>query len=100
MISDEKFYNEAVFQVSDTANFLWKQWEDAHILYDRRSGHTQVMNDFAREIFSILEDAPHNLSLLEKEIEKIMEEALSPDVKTKIRQTLIEFDRMGIIAPQ
>jgi len=93
-------YNEAVFQVRNTADFLWKFWDDAYIVYDLRSGHTQVMNEFAREIFSILEDKPQNLSGVEAEVENLMEENLSPDMKENIRQTIIEFDHMGLIEPQ
>ena len=88
-----------MYGVPDTANFLWSGWEDARIVYDRRSGHTQVLNDFARELLALYEDGPKTLADLFDEFAKIVETDLDEPLKIKIVETLNEFDTMGLIEP-
>lgn len=89
----------AVFRVADTARFLWQQLDDAHIIYDTRSGHSQALNDFAWEIFAIIEDKPCRLSDIQAEVERILEQPLTDDLKRQVRMTVAEFDKMGLIEP-
>lgn len=91
--------NTAVFKVADTACFLWKSMDDAHIIYDRRSGHSQAMNNFAREIFDIIADKPRHLSDIMTELQEILEQPLSDDLKQQVQTTVAEFDKMGLIEP-
>ncbi|PCI46161.1 MAG: hypothetical protein COB49_09010 [Alphaproteobacteria bacterium] len=91
--------NTAVFKVVDTACFLWKNMDDAHIIYDKRSGHSQVMNDFAREVFDIIADKPCRLSDIMTEVQKILEQILTDELKLQVRKTVMEFDKMGLIEP-
>jgi len=93
------FDEKAVYGVPDAANFLWSGWEDARIVYDTRSGHTQVLNDFARELLSLYEDGPKSLIELLDEFAKIIEAELDEPLKIKIVETLNEFDTMGLIQP-
>lgn len=91
--------DKAVFEVADTAYLLWKHMDDAYIVYDQRSGHSQVMNDFAREIFAIMEEKPCHLGDIMTELHKILDHSLDDELQQKIRQTIIEFDKMGLIMP-
>lgn len=88
-----------VFHVPNAAGFLWSEWEDASIVYDPRSGHTQVLNEFARELLALLEDGPKTTSDLCVEFEKIIETSLDPFTKGKIIETVNGFDTMGLIEP-
>ncbi len=56
------FDSTAVYRIPSAAGFVWSEWDDANIVYDPRSGHTQVLNDFARELFALYEDGPKNLN--------------------------------------
>ncbi len=89
----------AVFKVADTACFIWKNMDDAHIIYDRRSGHSQAMNNFAREIFDIITDEPCGLSKIINELQGILEQPLSDTLKLQVERTVVEFDKMGLIEP-
>ncbi len=93
------FINTAVFKVTNTASFLWKNMDDAHIIYDKRSGHSQALNDFAREIFDIIDDKPCGLSTIEAELEKLLERPLGDELKQMVKKTVAEFDKMGLIEP-
>ncbi|MCF6216240.1 MAG: HPr-rel-A system PqqD family peptide chaperone [Emcibacter sp.] len=73
--------------------------DDAHIIYDKRSGHSQALNDFAREIFDIIEDKPRNLPEILAALELILERPIEDDLKQQILQTVTEFDKMGLIEP-
>jgi len=99
-LDSDDLINTAVFKVANTANFLWKNLDDAHIIYDIRSGHSQALNDFAREIFAIIEESPCQLSDIIDELQTILERPLEPELLQQVRQTVIEFDRMGLIEPQ
>ena len=99
MPSEELINKSAVYHVVNTADFLCTSFEDSNILYDPASGHTQVLNDFAREILDLLEDGPKTVSHLFSEFEEIIEKELDPDLKNKIVETVINFDNMGIIEP-
>ena len=92
-------YESAVFRVADTAGFLWKNWDDAYVIFDPRSGHTQAMNIFAREILAIIEEKPSTLERVCQELESVLEEKISEDIRGNIRQTMMEFDKMGLIEP-
>ena len=87
----------AVFRVPNAAGLLWSEWDDACIVYDPRSGHTQVLNDFARELLALYEDGPKNLNALLVEFEKIIEAPLDEATKTQIVDTVSGFDKMGLI---
>ncbi len=89
----------AVFRISGAADFLWSEFDDASIVYDPRSGHTQVLNEFARELFSLIEDGPKSMQDLFVEFEKIFETELDMPTKEKIIETVREFDKMGLIDP-
>jgi len=93
------YYETAVFQIVDTACFLWKNMDDAHIIYDKRSGHSQAMNDFAREIFDIIEEKPARLSDITAEVQIVLERPLDDELRQQIRQTVNMFDQMGLIEP-
>ena len=99
MANEEIIENSAVYQIVNTADFLWAGFEDSNILYDPASGHTQVLNDFAREILDLLEDGPKSQSDLFSEFEEIIEKKLDATLKNKIVETIISFDNMGIIEP-
>ncbi len=96
---DTSFDQTAVFRVPSTADFIWSGWDDANIVYDTRSGHTQVLNDFARELLALYEDGPKNLNVLFHEFEKIIEGKLDEQTKTQIIDTVSGFDAMGLIEP-
>ncbi len=98
-IDSNKFVSTAVFKVSDTACFLWKHMDDAHIIYDTRSGHSQAMNDFAREIFDIIADKPCRLSDIIVELQNILEQPLVDRLRQQVQKTIVEFDKMGLIEP-
>lgn len=83
----------------DTACFLWEHLDDAHIIYDTRSGYSQVLNDFACEIFDIIEETPGRLSDIMDDVEKIIERPLTDDLKQQVRMTVVAFDKMGLIEP-
>ena len=87
----------AVFQIPDAAEFLWTGWEDSNILYDLRSGHTQMLNDFAREILALIEDQPRSINDLSVEFGQILEIEVDQELENKIVATISEFDNMGII---
>lgn len=89
----------AVYHVPNAAGFLWSEWEDASIVYDPRSGHTQVLNEFARELLALLEDGPKSTFELYIEFEKIIEADLDQFTKDKIIETVKGFDTMGLIEP-
>lgn len=91
--------NTAVFQVTDAAGFLWHQMDDASIIYDSRSGHSQAMNDFAREIFDIIADQPCRLSDILSELQNILEQPLEGALQQQVLMTIVEFDKMGLIEP-
>lgn len=82
-----------------TAGFIWSEWDDASIVYDPRSGHTQVLNDFARELLALYEDGPKNLNSLFFEFEKILEDKIDQHTKVQIIETVNGFDAMGLIEP-
>ena len=71
---------KAVYRVMDTACFLWKNMDDAHIIYDKRSGHSQALNNFAREIFAILEDGPCSSADIISELAEILERPLDDEL--------------------
>ncbi len=89
----------AVFKVADTASFLWKNMDDAHIIYDLRSGHSQALNEFAFEIFTLIEEKPRKLSEILAELEIILERPVEDELKQQVAQTVAEFDKMGLIEP-
>ena len=89
----------AVYRVMDTACFLWKNMDDAHIIYDKRSGHSQALNDFAREIFAILEDSPCSSADIISELETFLERPLEDELILQVQKTVGEFDKMGLIEP-
>lgn len=89
----------AVFQVADTACFLWKNMDDAQIIYDSRSGYSQALNEFASEIFDIIEEKPSCLSDIIGELEVILERPLEDELQQQVRDTIIIFDEMGLIEP-
>ncbi|PCJ38545.1 MAG: hypothetical protein COA81_12865 [Alphaproteobacteria bacterium] len=91
--------NTAVFHIVDTACFLWETMDDAYVIYDKRSGHSQVLNDFAREIFALFEDGPCSLPDLLIAFEEILERPVEDELKQQIRQTIVIFDSMGLIEP-
>ncbi len=93
------FDKSAVYRVPSAAGFFWSEWDDASIVYDPRSGHTQVLNDFARELLALYEDGPKNLSALFFEFEKIIESQLDDTTKEQIVETVAGFDNMGLIEP-
>lgn len=96
---ETKIEQSAVYHIANTADFLWTSFEDSNILYDPASGHTQVLNDFAREILDLLQDGPKTVSDLFSEFEQILEKELDSDLKNKIVETMLSFDNMGIIEP-
>ena len=53
-INDQR--NMAVFRVADAASFLWQNMDDVYIIYDKRSGYSQALNEFAREILALIEE--------------------------------------------
>jgi len=73
--------------------------DDAYIIYNKRSGHSQAMNEFAREIFAMIEEQPRRLIDIEQELEALLERTLDADLKQKVAQTVAEFDKMGLIEP-
>lgn len=93
------FDKTAVYRVPSAAGFIWSEWDDASIVYDPRSGHTQVLNDFARELLALYEDGPKNLNSLFFEFEKILETKIDPQTKEQIVETVNGFDTMGLIEP-
>lgn len=98
-VNIDKIMNMAVFRIADTACFLWHNMDDAHIIYDTRSGHSQAMNDFAREIFAIIEEKPRSLSDILVELQEILEHSLESDLIEQVLRTVVEFDKMGLIEP-
>jgi len=97
--TDNSFDNTAVFCSPNSADLIWSEWEDASIVYDPRSGHTQVLNEFSRELFALYEDGPKNLSQLFFEFEKIIETKLDDQTKANIIEAVSGFDTMGLIEP-
>ncbi len=93
------FDSTAVYRIPSAAGFIWSEWDDANIVYDPRSGHTQVLNDFARELLALYEDGPKNLNSLYFEFEKILEKKLDQTTKNQILETVNGFDAMGLIEP-
>ncbi len=93
------FDRTAVFRVPNAADFVWSEWDDASVVYDPRSGHTQVLNDFARELLALYEDGPKNLNSLFFEFEKIVETKHDDKTKEQIIETITGFDAMGLIEP-
>lgn len=93
------FDKKAVYRVPSAAGFVWSEWDDASIVYDPRSGHTQVLNDFARELLALYEDGPKNLNSLYFEFEKIVDQALDENIRQQILEAVSGFDAMGLIEP-
>ena len=93
------FDSTAVYRVPSAAGFIWSEWDDASIVYDPRSGHTQVLNDFARELLALYEDGPKNLNSLFFEFEKILETKIDQHTKEQIIESVNGFDAMGLIEP-
>ncbi len=91
--------NEAVFRIPDTAFFLWHKLDDVHIVYDKRSGHSQVLNDFAKEIFDIIEQNPGTIHGIIDEFSIVLEDDFDEALKSEIHKTIAEFDQMGLIEP-
>lgn len=87
------------FNVPDSNNYLWSEWEDASVVYDKRSGHTQVLNEFAREILALFEDGPKKFDDICFELEEIMGNDLDEESLALIIQTINGFDTMGLIEP-
>lgn len=98
-VNVDKIMNMAVFRVADTACFLWHNMDDAHIIYDTRSGYSQAMNGFAREIFAIIEECPRSLPDILVELQEILEHSLESDLIEQVQRTVAEFDKMGLIEP-
>jgi len=98
-LGSDNLIDTAVFRVADTACFLWKNMDDAHIIYDKRSGHSQALNDFAREILAIIEEQPCQLSEILSELDSILEHPLDDELRQQVRQTVVTFDEMGLIEP-
>lgn len=96
-MSDQIF--NITFSVPDSNNFLWSDWEDASVVYDKRSGHTQVLNEFAREILALFEDGPKKFDDICFELEEIMDNDLDDESMALIIQTIDGFDTMGLIEP-
>ncbi|MCP5382877.1 MAG: HPr-rel-A system PqqD family peptide chaperone [Kordiimonadaceae bacterium] len=99
LTSANSFDRKLVFHVPDNAGLIWSEWEDASIVYDPRSGHTQVLNEFARELLALYEDGPKSLDQLLAEFSKIID--AEPDATTtqNIIETVAGFDNMGLIEP-
>ena len=91
--------NTLIYHVPNQADLVWSEWEDASIVYDPRSGHTQVLNDFARELLALFEDGPKTLETLFNEFEEILEHPLDGETKNSIVETVTNFDTMGLIEP-
>lgn len=91
--------NTLVYHVPNQAELVWSEWEDASIVYDPRSGHTQVLNEFARELLALYEDGPKTLDQLFDEFEGILESSLDDVTKNSIIETVAGFDTMGLIEP-
>lgn len=87
------------FKAPDSNNFLWSEWEDASVVYDKRSGHTQVLNEFAREILAMFEDGPKKFDDICFELEEIMGNDLDEENMALVVQTIDGFDTMGLIEP-
>ena len=98
-VNIDTIMNLAVFKVADTASFLWHNMDDAHVIYDTRSGYSQAMNDFAREIFAIIEEKPRSLPDILVELQQILEHPLENDLIEQVQRTVAEFDKMGLIEP-
>lgn len=92
-------YKTAVFKIPDAAAFIWRSMDDAHVIYDGRSGHSQVLNDFAREILALIEDAPCDVAQIYRELESILGRSLDEILQNQVLETLSEFDKMGLIEP-
>ena len=88
-----------VYFVPGKDSQIWSEWDDAAVVYDVRSGHTQVLNDFARELLALFEDGPKNLNALIFEFEKIIEKPVDDNTKQQIIDTVSNFDKMGLIEP-
>lgn len=89
----------AVLKVADADSFLWKDMDDVHVIYDIRSGYSQVANDFAHEIFDIIEEKPRCLMDVVTELQSILGHVIEDDLKQQIRETVVKFDKMGLIEP-
>lgn len=88
-----------IYSVPNNNDFLWSEWEDACVVYDKRSGHTQVLNEFAREILALFEDGPKNFEDICIELEEIMGNDLDDESVALIVNTINGFDAMGLIEP-
>ena len=97
--SVNSFDTRAVFHVPNSDGLIWSEWDDASIVYDPRSGHTQVLNEFARELFALYEDGPKTLDQLLSEFEKIIEAEADETTRKNIIETVSGFDSMGLIEP-
>ena len=91
--------NSLVYHVPNQAELVWSEWEDASIVYDPRSGHTQVLNEFARELLALFEDGPKTFDQIFDEFEGILESPLDDVTKNNIVETVVGFDTMGLIEP-
>lgn len=90
---------KAVWDVPGAAFFSWQHRDDAWILYDSRSGHTQALNDFAREALACLEDEPLSLEGLCGEFAKFLEIPPSDSLREDLQEVIVDFDRKGLISP-
>jgi len=91
---------EVVFKIVNAASFCWQKRDDAFVVFDQRSGHTQVMNELAYEIMDMISEEPLSLSGVYSELEKSLEGPLPEELQNTIRETVEEFDKMGLIEPQ
>ena len=91
--------DRAVFQVANTACFLWKNMDDAHIIYDNRSGYSQALNEFACEILDIIGEKPSSLSDILTALQVILDRPIEDELQQQVRETLVIFDQMGLIEP-
>lgn len=100
-MSPEIYYpdSKAVFRMADTACFLWENFDDAHIIYDIRSGHSQALNDFAREILDIIGEEPRSLAAIMDELRFILGKPPGDELIQQVQSTIAEFDKMGLIEP-
>lgn len=90
---------KAVWHVPGAAFFVWQYWDDAWILYDSRSCHTQVLNEFAREALACLEDAPLSVDGLYQEFAQLLEKSPSDTLRGELVNIIEDFDRKGLISP-
>lgn len=91
--------DKALWHVPGASSFLWRHFEDVWVVYDRRSGYTQVLNEFAREVLACLEERSLSFSALCDEFSSFLETPLTDVLREQLRDVLEDFDRKGLISP-